>query len=214
SPLREFKGADELALTNLLGRYIQVVFDWQTHDAWVEAHTGTGYVTWGLMHTIVGTGATINSIGKTYTTAMGVGHWLHPGRSAADAWSFDSYINGLTNSLVWLGYFVNVTPADTDRHVGWKIIDGQIWATNSDGVAQTITDTGLNVAAAFAGKRLLIIAGATDIKFYANLALVATHTTNLPGGGTLRNMMYITNTIAADRVVRVYFATCAMSSQY
>jgi hypothetical protein len=210
----EFGGADEPSLTNLLGRYIQVTFDWQTHDAWTEDHIGSGYVTWGLMQTLLGTGSTKDSVGKIYTASMGVGYWLHPGRSSANAWSLDSYVNGIADSLAWVGYFNATTPSDTVRHVGWKIINGQIYASNADGTNQTITDTGVNIASPYADRRLLILAGTDNIKFYINLALKATHTTNLPGGGTLRHVIYITNTAAASKVLRIYFATHSASSQY
>lgn len=192
------------------GERITVTFDWQTHDEWTEAHTLTGSISWGIMHTLVRTGATINSIGKTYTTTMGVGHWIHPGRSAVDAWSIDSHANGLADSLAWIGYFASTTPADTDRHIGWKIIDGQIWASNADGATQTITDTGISIAIANTAAQLLAIASTTDIKFYVDGALKATHTTNLPAGGTLRGMMYVTNDIASDQTLRVFFATVNM----
>jgi len=78
-------------------------------------------------------------------------------------------------------------PSETAHHFGWKLIGGaavmNLWASNADGTTQTITDTGVTMAANMLRTRLKIVFNpGTDCKFYVNDVLKVTHTTNLPTG--------------------------------
>jgi len=207
----EWLGADELNLTALLAHKMQVIFDWQTHDAWTEAMTGSAYVTWQILYTLFRTGSTINSEAKVYTAPMGA-YYQHPGFDGQNYWKIESSYWTLATSLAWIGHFSGITPGDTVRHSGWKLINGEIWASTSNGTNQTITDTGISIAARYAACKLFIAAGGSEAKFYVNNVLKATHTTNLPGGGNLQAIIYLKNTTAAERSLRVLSSVTVLNN--
>lgn len=73
----------------------------------------------------------------------------------------------------------------TDNHFGFKLVFaagvGTLYATNGDGSAETATSIqtlGVNTPVFLYAKQL----DSTNIKYYVNGALVATHTTHLPTG--------------------------------
>ena len=69
----------------------------------------------------------------------------------------------------------------TDNHYGF-FIDGQdLYATNGNGSSQTSTDTDVTISTSAEMNYLHAVwTQGTDIKFYCNNILEATHTTNLP----------------------------------
>jgi hypothetical protein len=75
-------------------------------------------------------------------------------------------------------------PADataTDEHMGFYVQDGTLYASNGSGSAQTKTQiTGITITDVNAYR--FIFDNGTNIKFYVNEVLKATHTTNLPSG--------------------------------
>lgn len=85
-----------------------------------------------------------------------------------------------------------VTPADdtmatTTKHIGFFIDIGAgavagVYASNANGSAQTLTDVTGSFPSWTQVNWLRIVLSATDVKFYINKTLVATHTTNLPTG--------------------------------
>jgi len=94
-----------------------------------------------------------------------------------------TYLGALTTQNIWLRLVNEASdpPSETQDHFGWKIISGDLYASNADGSTQTITDTGVDLALweQFTRLRMVVDPG-VDIKFYVNDVLKATHTTNLP----------------------------------
>lgn len=72
-------------------------------------------------------------------------------------------------------------PSDTVTHLGFKIVNNDIFASNADGTTQKTTDTGVNLGI---GNMLVLLKfvfdPGTDCKFYVDNVLKATHTDNLP----------------------------------
>lgn len=96
---------------------------------------------------------------------------------------FPIFLISPTLHIFWLRLdaAANDPPGDIDSHCGWQIINSRIYASNADGLNQTITDTGIDIVAFAPTIRLkMIINPASYIKFYVNDTLVATHSTNLP----------------------------------
>ena len=92
-------------------------------------------------------------------------------------------MGAITSVNVWLRLASTYAdpPSETAHHFGWKIIGADLYASNADGTTQTITDTGVNLAAGNQRTRLkLVFVPGTDCKFYVNDVLKVTHTTNLP----------------------------------
>lgn len=78
-------------------------------------------------------------------------------------------------------------PVTTANHFGFWIDETAIKATCADGTTETITDTGevITVSQGEQLRRLKVVyTPGTDIKFYLNDVLKATHTTNLPDAAT------------------------------
>ena len=87
------------------------------------------------------------------------------------------------NQNIWLRFAGGCEdpPTETVDHFGWKIIEGDLYASNADGTTQTITDTTVDLAAGNQRTRLKIVLNpGTDCKFYVNDVLKVTHDTNLP----------------------------------
>jgi len=86
------------------------------------------------------------------------------------------------NQNIWLRFCGGVLdpPSETISHYGWKIIGGDLYASNADGTTQTITDTTVNLTAEDQRTRLKIVFNPrTTCKFYVNDVLKVTHDTNL-----------------------------------
>ncbi len=95
-------------------------------------------------------------------------------------------------------------PDEVAAHMGWKIINADISASNADGATQTITDTlsDLSVGWQMTMFRIVLNPG-TDIKFYVNNVLKVTHNTNLPTAGQFMAHLHIRTSAAATRQICV-----------
>ena len=83
-------------------------------------------------------------------------------------------------------------PRDIVHHIGWKIVNADLFAVNSDGT-QKITDTLVDITIGNQRTRLKIVfIPGTDVKFYVNGVLKVIHTTNLPTLDDLKLNMGIT----------------------
>lgn len=89
----------------------------------------------------------------------------------------------ITNQNIWLRIadLTSDPPSETKEHIGWKIIGADLYASNADGVTQTITDTTVDLATGSQQTRLkMIFNPGTDCKFYVDDVLKVTHIANLP----------------------------------
>jgi len=94
-----------------------------------------------------------------------------------------TWLNYIDTQHLWLRLSrSDLTPPDpTRKHFGWELIDARLYASNADGVNQTITDTLIDLIDDWQTTRLrLDFLPGSYIKYYVNATLVATHTTNLP----------------------------------
>lgn len=93
-------------------------------------------------------------------------------------------------------------PSETTNHFGFKTINARIWASNADGATQAITDTGIDTPTLGQRTRMkLIFNPGTDIKFYVNDTLAATHTTYLPATGKYSLHVHVSATGAFAREI-------------
>ncbi len=97
---------------------------------------------------------------------------------------------------VMYGFWGNLAaacPADatlTDRHIAFFIQDGTLYASNADGTTQTKTDITSGITITNNNNYRIIWDNGTNIKYYVNDSLKATHTTNLPSGTTNPPKLY------------------------
>jgi hypothetical protein len=203
----QWLGADALLIYSLLTSIQHIYVDWQTAEQWTESNTGSASQTLSLLGLLLQTGATSGSVAKRRTS----GNLIPPHDYTPNAFSYSVHNNGIVQSAstIWAAVFRNTdSPGDTAVHIGWKIINGRIYATNANGSNQTITDTGDTTFASDAWrlKRLNHVCEATgSIKFYIGDNLVATHTTNLstPGQSGGRFILQIENTAALDQKINM-----------
>ena len=95
-----------------------------------------------------------------------------------------TYLPYADNQNIWLrfGGELDDPPNEIRHHFGWKIIANELWASNGNGLAQTITDTGFAIPdeTEQAIRLKMIHTPNSKIEYYVNDVLKATHTTNLP----------------------------------
>jgi hypothetical protein len=98
----------------------------------------------------------------------------------------------------------------TRDHMGFKIIysgsTATLYATNADGTTETATDITSGITVTNNNTYYCVQDGSTNIKYYVNGTLVATHTTNLPDsaplvGTTLQWSVTNKNTATDFRIV-------------
>ena len=99
-----------------------------------------------------------------------------------------------------------VTPANhvsIVRHLGFFIEDGTLWASNADGTTQTATDisAGITVTNKHTYR---VIRDTSEIRFYVDNVLKATHSTNLPTSNSHKLFIGITAATGGTRVLYLY----------
>ena len=90
-------------------------------------------------------------------------------------------------------------PSSTVRHYGFSINNGNVTCSNADGTTATTTASGTITATETLNVFKMVITYGTDVKFYQNGTLLATHTTNLPSATTYRIMTGFVNSDTTSR---------------
>jgi hypothetical protein len=170
----------EVKVLDAFGKFREFI-PWVCLDTFVYGGD-TGYaITPALPILVMSTGATANYDAFLYTSEK----WyslLDTGKKI----TVEFIINRLSSVAaqnIWLrleSTFFD-PPSETVDHFGFKIINGDLYASNANGTTQTITDTTVDLASGYQRTRLKIVLNpGTDCKFYVNNVLKVTHITNLP----------------------------------
>jgi hypothetical protein len=158
-------------------------------DQWTVSLTGTGAASFSQGSFYLTTGTTDGS----HATALA--YWCND-VGPADA------VYDLDPEFIWLGSLANSTAtplvavftdsqgvanfdeaaACTSEHVGFALDTAVLYASNADGATQTKTDISAGVTATAHNTYRAVFDSGTNIKFYVNGTLKATHTTNLCAG--------------------------------
>jgi hypothetical protein len=171
---------------------------------WTVAFVGSGDIPWWAPGRLqLSTLATINSFVRVYSQSAGL---LMYAAGLIGFWSTQWADTDRTTSTVLLGIWINtagVPPSLTAHHVGFKVLNGAIYATNADGTTEKATDTGITYDAQWNTRRLWFVVRSGAIDYYVDDVLKVTHTANLPTftAGYLYNS--ITNAVAATRSFEV-----------
>jgi len=158
-------------------------------NVWSTHLTGSGALSTHALHRQdLSTGATDTSIAGVYSD--------HVTMTMTSGTSF--YLNlqwgGLApgSDTVFVGVLADSGtrfPVMTERHFGFKIIDGAIWATDCDGTnAENATDTGVVYGGAYVERRLLIRHLGSSIAYYVDNVLKVTHSTNVPASAATQQI--------------------------
>lgn len=183
----------DLASVSAVARFSMFfpIFDAYTAGKLYSTITLDGSVTvangsWGI-----GTNATNGGKSALYAS------WAANNAPAQNIWDSDAefqFISQLISNTTgnYISYLLfggngtaptQATGAYTVKHMGF-ILDGtKIYASNADGTTQTTTElTGVTLTATNVYR--VVQDSGTNIKFYVNGVLKATHTTNLPSGAS------------------------------
>jgi len=161
-----------------------VYYEWRNTDLFTLTTTGSGS---GSIYTIknylLGTGTTLNSIARLTSDDI---FWIDKDYDVSRfEWTTTMSVRtaDCEGQSIWIGLMETpATPSTTQKHVAFYVdTNGDIYASCGNGTSGTQTDTGLNVSLNVVFV-LLIVYGASDVKFYVDNVLKATITTNIPDG--------------------------------
>jgi len=133
-------------------------------------------------------------VGETYLLTS-PGDWfayVQAGQLAGGAtWASDMEFNMTVKHIpttaqagFWGLHSAATTIPTTARHIGFYQSAGVLYATNADGATQTTTNISAGITLTAWNNYKFIWDNGTNIKFYINDVLRATHSTNLPSGTT------------------------------
>jgi len=150
-------------------------------NAWSTHLTGSGYLSTHVLHrqdiytgTTNGSIAGVYSDGATITMSNGTTYFIYLAWGGLDPVADTAYVGLLANGGTRF-------PVMTERHMGFKMINGAIWATSCDGTnAENATDTGIAFTGAWTTHKLYMEHHGSSIQFYVDNVLKATHSTNVP----------------------------------
>jgi hypothetical protein len=180
--------------------------DWKTLDKWTSYVTGTGGYDWyspSDLRLKTGTTSLSNScldtpqIGPLCLRDSG-NQWYFRVQAGSDLGSSEVRLYAPRSDAA-------KPPSDTFYCVGWKIINGEIYAHTADGTTAKDTDTGISMASIWTTKELFTVCD-TDgvVKFYVDGVLKATHSgaaDYVPAHFNGRFSFNIKNTAAADKQI-------------
>jgi len=180
--------------------------DWKNLDKWTSYVTGSGGYDWFSPSDLrLKTGTTISSNSCLDTPQIGPLCLRDPGNQ----WYFKIQAGSdLAGSEVRLYEPLSTAakpPSDIYQCVGWKIINGEIYAHTADGTNAKDTDTGISMASIWTVKELLTVCPSEGvIEFYVDGVLKATHSGSgdmVPPHHNGRFSFNIKNTVAADKQI-------------
>ena len=183
--------------------------DWKTLDKWTSYVTGSGVCDWFSPADLrLKTGTTSLSNSCLDTPMIGPLCLNDPGNQ----WYFKVQAGSdLTSSEIRLYEPLSTAakpPSDIYECVGWKIINGEIYAHTADGSAEKNTDTLISMASIWTVKELLTVSPSEGVvEFYVDGVLKATHSGSadlVPPHHNGRFSFNIKNTVAADKQISFY----------
>jgi len=202
----ELFGDDELDLFLSVLTLPLAVNAWRTRDNWTDYVTGSGQVTWsGILDLRCESGATSGSIASLYS---GECMELSPQSTNCPFAACIQPRTYTTTSEIWVvARRTSVSPTSfpslTEKHVGWRILNGALYASNGDGTNGIQTNTGVTINRYDNPKLLIRGTTGSDIKFYVDGVLKATHSTCIPTDWFYYCWCGIKNSAAVARTLRV-----------
>lgn len=156
-----------------------------------------------------GNGLVVN---RTFETQLRSGaaatnyHYIYSGDEwLAAPWMLNAKIKmgtSTNNSEMWVGLLNSSLsiPTNTSIHVGFKLINGDIYATNGNGTNGIQTSLGVHLDQ-WGASYLAFDWNSANIKYYVDGVLKTTHTTYLPGSNAKRVFMYCKTTENVQKMI-------------
>lgn len=180
----------------------QFVFSFfESLDGWSSGAAGA---TVALGGTIMQTTTTINTERLLYAEPLATQNRVSYS-SKSPEFSCGLIFGNSTNQTIYFGMGM-LNPGYPAFGLGFKNLDGTIYAMSVDNDNQTLTEiTGLS---GFNVYRVKLDSTNQEAKFFVNNELKATHITNIPTSDDPVTMsFYITNTAAANKSIVITFAS-------
>jgi len=164
------------------------------NDGFTEEVGGGGSITRTIASTTCVTGASSNTVDlHSASSSSPYDYDLdHEFVCRAQFSAVGSNVSALLGSTTTLTPSVNTSGTCTDRHIGFTIGTSTVYASNSDNSSQTKTDVTAGITLTDQNRFSYVWDAGTDVKFYINNVLVATHTTNLPSANSVRLIFQLT----------------------
>ncbi|MDD3134862.1 MAG: hypothetical protein PHF64_00025 [Methanoregula sp.] len=170
---------------------------------WTMAAVGTGaQQNYTFFRLDLCTGATSGGEYRIYTGIIPNWHGGTPAQARLHFWTQWAGTDRTTSTVLlgaWTDSGFSVPPTLTQHHLGWKVVNGAIYATNADGSTEKATDTGITYSSAWEQHTLSIIRLASSIEYYVDGVLKVTHTDNIPTLGNCQLWCSIVNSADSDR---------------
>lgn len=192
----------------LFGRFRGVSWfnnNWLPSGMVYSSVSGSGIVVWSHAYVCLSTGITTDSIVYLVKHSTGL--------TSAATWDkprylgFRCYIDQNTAQTIWL---VSGNPDLTFRRIGFKIVDGTLYGTVSDGTTiATLSLTTFGITTWFTLE--CIFKPGVECRFYVDGVDKGALTTNLPSGTEMAEVMmrpHITNTAGVNREISIYEWRC------
>ena len=160
----------------------------QTTNPWSSTSSGSGAGSIGQGGLFLNTGATDGSMIRISMTYIGDNVPAlnilneNPELQVVGILSLNTSTNFVASILFNTDNTPDNTGALTAEHFGFILDTTTLYASNSDGATQTTTDISSGVTVTAINCYHIIETSGTNVKFYVNQTLKATHTTNLPAG--------------------------------
>ena len=169
--------------------------NWLPPDMILNATDGTGSIIWSAAYVFLDTGTTSGGWAAVAKDAEGL--------TAARSWDkkrffgLGVFISSFSDQIFHLvtGYVTDLTAAtNTDRHVGFKLIDGDLYGTVGDGTSESVLLLETLTEAVWRTLECVFIPG-VECRFYVNGVDKGAITSNLPDGTTDADYMLFATVI-------------------
>lgn len=183
--------------------------EWSNTDGFTASNSGTASaVTTGFVYLTLSTGTSNGGYAKVYS---GTGYFYENAYTACDLRMKvrGHTSNTTTNATIWIGFFETpASPTTTQRHIGFKIVNGTISATTGDGTTETaeaFTETTWNQYSMMDFYIKQVSGTVTFYLTYGASTWSKTITTHLPDDNRIvYPSFYIINSTTANKTFELY----------
>jgi len=185
--------SENLEIVSMLRRYEWSTF-FESADGFWTPTSGSGSVTLASDKVTVATGATSGSTAEIIKNpARTFFSW---GRRRV----FKTRVRFVTNTNQEIRIATGLNRTATQDHLGFKVVNGDLYGSVADGTTESTVDTGVDISAGDVVELEAHFLYGIEARFYVNGVDKGSIATNLPdGGGNVLMSLYIENTEAADK---------------
>jgi len=208
----EYGGDDEIPNNDIVKRFQRFYGGYWFNAHWPSNYlpssvSGSGYINWNSYYVTLGTGTTANSLARiykdTHTFYFGLRNW-----GKKRYFGVSVQLNTDANQIVYLtmGRSSETTPTNTKNHMGFKIIDNEVYGTVGNGTSES-TLLLTTFSGTFSGVLECILTPGQECRFYINRTDMGAITTNLPTGTDYSSLFFeatIYNTDAVDKTIQIF----------